>query len=257
MKKVLCAVLCLMLALSITACQNKQAPPTEGDPSEINTGFTGKIIENKHDTLLLAGTGANEGAGHLYTLGLKDLKLTSKGNQITPDQLKAGMLIELTFSGEIMESYPMQFSLPQELKVMQENDDLVGFYFRLIKDIYHTDPGLNGDISILAFDLNAVENLSEAEKHALLYLAQTEFGHETLLSTYEELADNGLIDTENLYFETGILITFSNMSFTENSFNFSLEKWRSGLGAYIFADCTATKSHDGSWTYTIGSELIS
>ena len=42
-----------------------------------------------------------------------------------------------------------------------------------------------------------------------------------------------------------------------NGVRFDAEKWRSGLGAYIFSDCTAV-SVDGFWnSYTIGSEAIS
>ena len=42
-----------------------------------------------------------------------------------------------------------------------------------------------------------------------------------------------------------------------NRVRFDAEKWRSGLGAYIFSDCTAV-SVDGFWnSYTIASEAIS
>ena len=33
------------------------------------------------------------------------------------------------------------------------------------------------------------------------------------------------------------------------------EKWRSGLGAYFFADCTAVRNGGGQWgDYTVGAE---
>ena len=37
---------------------------------------------------------------------------------------------------------------------------------------------------------------------------------------------------------------------------FDAEKWRSGLGAYFFLDCTASMEQDGTWTYTVGGEAI-
>ena len=33
---------------------------------------------------------------------------------------------------------------------------------------------------------------------------------------------------------------------------FDTQKWRSGLGAYFFDDCTARRGEDGTWTYTVG-----
>ena len=39
---------------------------------------------------------------------------------------------------------------------------------------------------------------------------------------------------------------------------FDAEKWRSGLGAYFFCDCTSVQSADGHWDgYSVGSEAIS
>ena len=39
---------------------------------------------------------------------------------------------------------------------------------------------------------------------------------------------------------------------------FDAEKWRSGLGAYFFCDCTSIQTAGGHWDgYTVGSEAIS
>lgn len=42
----------------------------------------------------------------------------------------------------------------------------------------------------------------------------------------------------------------------ENHFTFTIQKWRSGLGAYWFADCKAVKT-DNEWHYEIGAQMIS
>ena len=44
----------------------------------------------------------------------------------------------------------------------------------------------------------------------------------------------------------------------QNTVTFDAQKWRSALGAYFFADCTAEQALDGHWgDYTVGSEAIS
>jgi hypothetical protein len=35
------------------------------------------------------------------------------------------------------------------------------------------------------------------------------------------------------------------------------EKWRSGLGAIFWNNCTGQRKEDGSWTYTVGQYAIS
>ena len=38
---------------------------------------------------------------------------------------------------------------------------------------------------------------------------------------------------------------------------FDAEKWTSGIGAYMFVDCTVRQNADGTWTYEVGAEAIS
>ena len=39
---------------------------------------------------------------------------------------------------------------------------------------------------------------------------------------------------------------------------FDAQKWRSGLGAYFFCDCTSVQSALGQWDgYAVGAEAIS
>ena len=45
-------------------------------------------------------------------------------------------------------------------------------------------------------------------------------------------------------------------SITGETGKFDAQKWRSGLGAYFFLDCTASMEQDGTWTYTVGGEAI-
>lgn len=224
-------------------------PDTSGD--EV---FSGKIASILGNSILLMGTDGR--GGSLYTQGLTSLVLIdSGGNTITAEDLKPGMTVDISYSGEVMESYPAQLAGTKTLQITGENDDILGFYMQLIRDIYDVDSGLNSGIEMIVLDLSEVENLTDAEKSALIYLMQNEYGYVTFEDTYDELVEKGLI--VDSYFENGILISFTDMSFNRNSFTFSLTKWRSGLGAYYYIDCKAGKDADGDWTYEIGTMAIS
>ena len=87
--------------------------------------------------------------------------------------------------------------------------------------------------------------------------------------------DSGYIDGEALFWKDGCLfsvketqdenpVTFNLPSFGPgdempdySGVRFDAEKWRSGLGAYFFTDCTAVRNGGGQWgDYTVGAEAI-
>jgi len=137
-----------------------------------------------------------------------------------------------------------------------QGEELVGFYQTILDDLWKVDEGLNSEINVLAFDLSQVSNLTEAEKDELVNLVSKSHGVEGIRGTFDELSEQGYIDKENLYFETGLLITIETTDVTEDRFTFDVTKWRSGDGAYFFIDCKAVKTGNG-WSYTVGSEAIS
>lgn len=83
-----------------------------------------------------------------------------------------------------------------------------------------------------------------------------------LTLSYQELTEQGYCDPYR--WEDGVLLSIAPHE-TEREEVFSLpvlrfdaEKWRSGLGAYFFYDCTAVWPEFGSWDgYTVGSHMIS
>ena len=76
---------------------------------------------------------------------------------------------------------------------------------------------------------------------------------ESRVSRMTEPAE-GYADSLALYYwEEGVLFSVSGCA--RDGFN--AQKWRSGLGAYFFQDCTAVQADDGTWTYAVGSEAIS
>jgi hypothetical protein len=239
-------ILILLFALPSAACSgNKQIPKTDAV-------LAGKIVQIYDHSFLLAG----KNAADLYMIQSSLKIYDANNNAADASALKAGQEAEIGYSGGIMESYPMQLGKPAYIKITGQGEDLVGFYQTILNDLWNVDQGLNPDSGVLAFDLTQVENLSNAEKSALVYIVSGSYGLTGLAGTFDELGEQGYINRENLYFENGMLFEFELTNVTQNSFTFDVKKWRSGTGAYIFHDCKAVKSGD-DWNYTVGAEMIS
>ena len=244
----------LLVSLLAAGC-GPAAPPADGAEPEAAATYHGKIVQVGESTLLLAAEDADDEG--LCTVALADLALKdSQGRTLAAEDLTCAMVVEIGYNGEIMETYPAQLAQPKTLVVKAQEDDLVGLYLTVLDDLYAVDPGLNADVVQLAFDLEQVHNLSDSEKQALLYLAGQRLGHTTYAATFQDLLDQGVIDAEEPYFTDGLLITLKDEPLQGGRFTFQAQKWRSGLGAYYFTDCTALK-RDGRWQYTIGAEAIS
>ena len=201
--------------------------------------------------LLLAGV---DGDTNIYTRTPEDA--TNRG---------AGTLVEVTYGGSILESWPAQFGGVTAVEAMAGGfDDRCALYFQVLEDLWDVDPGLNSDLTYLGVDLSQT-SLSESERSAVAWAFAGRHGGELLTGTWEELADQGYIDRENLYWEDGILFSVKEkeepvyfMPEGMAAVTFDAQKWRSGLGAYSFCDCTSVQSADGHWDgYSIGSEAIS
>lgn len=215
--------------------------------------LTGKITHIYNGTCLLAGI---DKSSELYTVPTSLDIYGIDGQTADESALKPGQIVKIGFSGSIMESFPAQLSKPVYIKINEQGDDLVGFYQKIINDLWDVDSGLNSDISVLAFDLSQATNLSAAEKSALVYIVSNEKNVQGITGTFDELCEQGYIDKKNLYFETGLLFEFKLTNVAKDSFNFDASKWRGGDGAYMFNDCKAVKNNTG-WKYTIGSQAIS
>lgn len=141
-------------------------------------------------------------------------------------------------------------------------NDVCDLYWQVLEDLWAVDPGLNSDISAIGLDLStAPGDLSEAQKDELAARFGAAHGCEVTRATWQELADAGIIDAEALYWEDGCLFTIranddaAGEPGTGTELHFDAQKWRSGLGAYFFGDCTA-KYTGGGWQYSVGCEAI-
>ena len=209
-----------------------------------------RVVSND-GSLLLAGM---DGDTNIYTLTPEDAT-----------NLAAGTLVEVTYGGSIPESWPAQFGGVTAVEAMVGGfDDRCALYFQVLEDLWDVDPGLNSDLTYLGVDLSQT-SLSESERSAVAWAFAGRHGGELLTGTWEELADQGYIDRENLYWEDGVLFSITEkeepvyfMPEGMAAVTFDAQKWRSGLGAYSFCDCTSVQSANGHWDgYSIGSEAIS
>ncbi len=274
MKRVIAFIIIMLLVFTMTACsQTGTGKPGlsdvngENSAGNDNTGsdqgqvsgaaLKVKVIDVNNGSFLAASMDEGANGADIYRINAENTGLLNKdGGLADIGELKNGMMLDIVYDGVVMESFPMQLGGIKGIWIREEGEDIAGLYMKAIKDLYEVDPGLNGNIERLAFNLNDVTNLTETEKTALVYMAGNEFGLETLRGTFDELREQGYINEDMLAFETGLLFTIKVKSEEKDSFVFDATKWRGGDGAYYFLDCTAKKGKDG-WTYTIGGEAIS
>lgn len=182
-----------------------------------------------------------------------------------------GMLLEITY-GSVLETYPAKLAEVTAVNIRSDGfDDRCALYLRVLNDLWAVDEGLNSDITMLSVDLSQT-GLSDSEQAAVAWAFGGEHGISQVLSlNYEQLAAEGYLtgadpDSDGIpCWEDGCLFTITEQETGDNELNgarntvtFDAQKWRSALGAYFFADCTAEQALDGHWgDYTVGSEAIS
>ena len=149
-------------------------------------------------------------------------------------------------------------------------EDVCALYLEVLEDLWNVDTGLNSEICQIGIDLSELSHLTEVEKDTVRSEFASKHNLPYIVGTWEELCEQGFIDKENLYWEDGL---FFSIKTNEDAVwnlpaikvgdpvpeltSFDAQKWRSGLGAYYFGQCTAQKNADGKWSYTVGQEAIS
>nr|MCR4721057.1 hypothetical protein [Lachnospiraceae bacterium] len=148
--------------------------------------------------------------------------------------------------------------------------DVCELYLKVLEDLWYVDPGLNDGISLIGIDLSELSHLTELEKETVMHEFASKHNLSYIAGTWEELCEQGYIDKDNLYWEDGLFFSIKtnedaewNHPYIKDGESvpkitfFEAQKWRSGLGAYFFNQCTAQKNADGKWSYTVGMEAIS
>ena len=284
--------LCLLAACAGGDISAGGGPAPGGAPAEEartggETEEAGQVTETFR--LVAGGDGgqaailarADGAAGDVYTLDIfsvEDVTLEGGGREemAPPDWAPVpGALVEVTWDGAVMESYPARFGEVAAVRILEDGfNDLCRLYLDVLNGLWEVDPALNEDITELGVDLSET-SLPESERSAVAYAFGADHGLMPVEGAYQELVDQGYIDGENLIWEDGCLfsvketqdedpVVFSLPAFGPgdempdyNGVRFDAEKWRGGTGAYFFSDCTAV-STDGRWGgYTVGAEAVS
>ena len=147
--------------------------------------------------------------------------------------------------------------------------DVCDLYLAVLEDLWNIDPGLNSGISQIGIDLSELSHLTEGEKETVMKEFAAKHNLPYIAGTWEELCEHGYIDKDKLYWEDGLFFSIKtnedaewnlpNIKETDSVpelISFDAQKWRSGLGAYFFGQCSAQKNADGTWSYTVGQEAI-
>ena len=280
MKKylILCLIICMAILSGCGGTKDVNGP-TKNQESYLNEKYehiTLKIIDGAKDgNLVLAG--AERGA--VYSLDARNIDILIDGKNSELESLEDGMPIDVYYKGDFNNA-PRKNGVPVDITPFcksvnchslgtKENlggtyYDLSGLYLKVLEDLWEVDSGLNGDIKYISIDLSkAPGELTESEKSAISYIFAKAHDKEGLELTFEELREQGYIEKDELYWEDGLLFSITDSQISEEQYfglrtiKFDAQKWRSGLGAYFFTDCTASWPQMGTWTdYNVGSEAI-
>ena len=147
-------------------------------------------------------------------------------------------------------------------------EDVCELYLAVLEDLWDADSGLNNEISQIGIDLSGLSHLTEAEKDRVMSEFASKHDLPYIAGTWEELCEQGYIDKEHLFWKDGLFFSIKTNEDAEWNLpavadpapeltSFDAQKWRSGLGAYFFGQCTARKNADGKWSYSVGQEAIS
>ena len=221
------------------------------------------------------------GPAGVYTLSPEDVEVAMEGGAAMAKNgvytgvgipaCTPGTLLEIAY-GSVLETYPGRLAEVTAVNIRSDGfDDRCALYLRVLNDLWAVDEGLNSDVALISVDLSET-SLTESEQAAVAWAFGGEHGISEVLSmNYEELAAEGYLtgtdlDTDSTPgWEDGCLFSITERETGDNELNgarntvtFDAQKWRSALGAYFFADCTAEQVLDGHWgDYTVGSEAIS
>jgi hypothetical protein len=121
-----------------------------------------------------------------------------------------------------------------------------GAYYAVFNELFSDDSALNHEIKYIAVDMSRSKAVDNSDFIAYMANFCDKEGYTLLEDGYDGLVEKGLI-TE-LYFEDGVIISFDDVSLSDDKLCTNASKWRSGLGA-IGAEYTV-EYKDGEWTIT-------
>lgn len=243
-----------------------EAPPSTSQPYFIST-FTElvcRVVHRDGDVLLLAqhqGT-----ASDVYLLDVS--ALPDEDGSIA--EIEPGELIYVTCSGEQTDSFPAHLGGVQLVSRARGGfDDLCVLYLQVLEDLWAVDSGLNEGITMLSVMLTET-SLCPSEQSAVAWQFAQNHDLQQVQGGYDQLVEQGYLTPDDptnpntlYHWEDGCLFTITEQPLEGvyhglRPLKFEAMKWRSGLGAYLFTDCTSVQSAMGQWAeYTVGGHAIS
>ena len=257
------------------------ALPTDPNLSDCSLSVVHcRIVDGAENGNLLLANLKNQ---DVYRLSVENIPVVLDGKPSDASKLSDGMPVDISFSGDVMETFPAQLGTVTEIEgwsIGQGKNpggtcyDLCGLYLQVLDDLWKVDVGLNSDIKIAGLDLSqAPGDLTESEKSAIAWRFGEMHNVEVVMGTFEELEAQGYFTSNAIGQDSSYMWTewkdgclFSITSNTEHeeeiyslpTLFFNAEKWRSPLGAYCFYDSSVTWPEFGTWTnYKVGAEMIS
>ncbi len=257
--KTLAALLCALCML--TACTGGRgasspapspelssaptAAPTEAPTAPPVVVQTAKVLESYRAGDSISVLAYFTESGEPFTCTLPE------GSKITP-----GDTVEVTFDGELRETYPAQLTA-QDVTLKEPGNDYYGVWLAILTALWEEDPGLNDDADYFGFDLTGLSTLNAQEARILGTLFSQSLGKIPLFGTYEELVEQGYINDAELYWEDGLLFTLAEDSVADDRVGFQCSKWRSGLGAIFYEDSAFSFNSSGGADIEWGPMYIS
>lgn len=194
------------------------------------------------------------------SLLLADMNSNAVYRNTLPDgkTCPVGTLLSVTCADSILEIYPEQLAEIHSVAEIEDGfDDRCALYMQVLEDLWSEDQALQADTQYVGIDLSGT-SLTESEQAAIAWRFGELKQKEPLNAGFDALCRDGFIDQENLYWEDGCLLSITETESTDDSVVFDAEKWRSGLGAIFFTDCTAEQNASGHWSeYKAGGFAIS
>lgn len=152
---------------------------------------------------------------------------------------------------------PDNTATPPVLDVHQEVT-VAQMYQNLIFDNFSLNI-TSGNQEMIALDMKSCTSLSDSEKEALRSAINEKYNITTVIKTKEELINESLIEKDDTFgtvFTKGTLITIEEKDVGNDTFNFNISIFKTGLSMKGYRECVA-KKQSGSWSCEIGYTVIS
>lgn len=253
--KTIGTMLCLASLLLLAACTAgpEEAAGTQDAPLPGAAVATCRVVDVQDDQLILAA--ADGGENDVYALALGDLPVTYEDPSQT--EIVPGNQIQIGYGGTVEETFPARLGNVEAIRVQVDGfDNLCALYLQVFQDLWDTDTALNQGIVQLGLDLSQTR-LTPAEQGAVAVAFGWARDLPVIQGTWQALSDQGYFGQEELEWDQGLFFSIEEDPGAQD-LTFTAQKWRGGLAAYLFTDCTARQAPDGDWSnYTVGGHAIS